>query len=79
MLDSNVTVEHGNKGTQKPMMWISEHYNMVEAKMPTNGQIHLPSYENRKGVNELYTEEMKTQLRDDSDQIIAMTTFYKMW
>ena len=47
--------------------------------MPTNGQIHHPSYESRKGVNELYTEEMKTQLRDDSNQIIAMTTFYKMW
>jgi len=86
VLDGNVTAEHGNKGTQKPSeklknakIWMSEYCKMVGDKMPPNDQVHLPSYESRKAVYELYKEEMKAQLGEDSNQIIAMTTFYKMW
>ena len=58
VLDGDVMVEHGNKGQKKPTeklenakVWMTQYFKLIGDKMPTTGQIHLPSWDNRMFMN----------------------------
>ena len=83
--DGGLIIEHGNKGRKKvtgkceeAKTWMSRHFKLIGDKMPTNGQIHLPSWDTQKDVYARFRDDKIQQKLKDSD-IISLTCFYKIW
>ena len=82
-----MVLEHGNKDLKRPSqklsnakVWMAQYFKLVGDKMHTNGQIHLPSWDSRKGIYVRYKEDMKIQMEGEAkNQIISLSRFYKLW
>ena len=57
---------------------MSRYFKLIGDKMPTNGQIHLPSRDTQKNIYARYKDDMNWQKLEDGD-IISLSMFYKIW
>ena len=58
--------------------WMSRYFKLIGDKIPTNGQIHLPSRDTQKNIYARYKDDMNRQKLEDGD-IISLSMFYKIW
>jgi len=75
-------VVHGNQGkkrvntkSESVAVWMERYFQLIGDKMPTNNQIHLPSWETQKDIYQRYCQDMS--LREEEEA--GMSTFYKIW
>ena len=76
------TVVHGNMGKKRVntkadsvAVWMERYFNLIGDKMPTNSQVHLPSWETQTDIYQRYCQDMS--LREEEEA--GKSTFYRVW
>ena len=67
-----------NTKAESVSSWMDSYFNLIGDKMPTNDQIHLPSWETQKDIYSRYAEDMNSRGLNEED-IAGISMFYKIW